>query len=413
MTRLHPSSRQPQWAAWSHKRLEHARALTLGSTIDASSAAAYGSALNSYLSFCRSHDFPIDPTPDTLSFYSVYMAHHIKPTSVDSYLSGICNKLEPFYPDVQKNRCHHLVTRTLRGCKKLRTVPTTRKRPLSRTELAQLRTQYMSLNSHDDLLFFVILLVGFHALMHLGELVWPDKKGLQDFRKVTKRDSVELLPEGFSFFLPGHKADKFFEGNKVIVQWNSSGDDPDEPFRKYLQSWDRLFPFHPHLWLWADGSVPTRGWFIHRLRQHFPADIAGHSLHAGGATALTQAGIPPHIIQAIGHWASDTFHIYIRHHPVLLTALLFSNRSLTDWLVCFHHTSFISHLPLPLFLYFNPPLVHYSPIPYFYYSPLRYTPQSKNPSLGLLLISGQCLKHLYLESPLNDWGGRLEALNVT
>ena len=76
----------------------------------------------------------------------------------------------------------------------------------------------MLLNSHDDLLFFVILLVGFHELMHLGELVWPDKKDLQDFWKVTTQDSVELLPEGFSYFLPGHKADKFFEGNKVIVQ---------------------------------------------------------------------------------------------------------------------------------------------------------------------------------------------------
>ena len=187
----------------------------------------------------------------------------------------------------------------------------------------------MSSNSHDDLLFFVILLVGFHVLMRLGELVWPDKKDLQDFRKVTTRDSVELLPEGFSFFLPGHKADKFFEGNKVIVQRTSSGDDPDEPFRKYLKSRDRLFPFHPQLWLRADGSVPTRGWFIHRLRRHFPADVAGHSLRAGGATALTQAGIPPHIIQAIGRWASDSFQIYIRHHLVLLTALLFSNRSST------------------------------------------------------------------------------------
>ena len=166
--------------------------------------------------------------------------------------------------------------------------------------------------------------------MHLGELVWPDKKGLQDFQKVTKRDSVELLPKGFSFFLPGHKANKFFEGNKVIVQQNSSGDNLDEPFCKYLQSQDCLFPFHPQLWLRADGSVPTCGWFIHCLCQHFPADIAGHSLRAGGATVLAQAGIPPHIIQVIGCWASDTFHIYICHHLVLLTALLFSNRSPTD-----------------------------------------------------------------------------------
>jgi hypothetical protein len=318
-----PSSRQPHRAAWSRERLEHERAVALGNAIDALSAAAYSSALQSYVTFCRSHNFPIDPTPDTLSFYTVFMCHHIKPNSVNAYLSGICNELEPFYPHARLNRRHQLVARTLRGCKKLRAVATTRKRPLRRAELSSLHDRYMSSTEHNDLLFFVILLVGFHALMRLGELVWPDKKALQDYRKVTKRDSVELLPEGFSFFLPGHKADRFFEGNRIILQRNASGDDPDIPFRKYLASRDRLFPFHPELWLRADGSIPTRSWFIRRLRQHFPSDVAGHSLRAGGATALAQAGIPPHIIQAIGRWASDTFQIYIRQHPVLLAAFLF------------------------------------------------------------------------------------------
>lgn len=188
----------------------------------------------------------------------------------------------------------------------------------------------MSSSSHDDLLFFVILLVGFHGLMRLGELVWPDKTSLQDYRKVTKRSSVELLPDGFSFFLPGHKADRFFEGNRILLQRNTRGDDPDSPFRKYLTSRDALFPFHPELWLRVDGSIPTRGWFIRHLRKHFPSDVAGHSLRAGGATALAQAGIPPHIIQAIGRWASDTFQIYIRHHPVLLAAFLFGHSRDTD-----------------------------------------------------------------------------------
>lgn len=108
-----------------------------------------------------------------------------------------------------------------------------------------------------------------------------------------------MLPEGFAFLLPGHKADKFFEGNKVILQRNSSGNDPNGPFCKYLQSRDQLFPFHPQLWLRADGTVPTRGWFIRRLRQHFPSDVSGHSMRVGGATALAQVGIPPYIIQAI------------------------------------------------------------------------------------------------------------------
>jgi hypothetical protein len=319
-----PSSRQPHRAAWSRERLEHERAVALGNAIDASSAAAYSSALQSYVTFCRLHNFPIDPTPDTLSFYTVFMCYHIRPNSVNAYLSGICNQLEPFYPHACANRHHQLVARTLRGCKKLRAVATTRKRPLRRAELGSLRDQYMSSSNHDDLLFFVLLLVGFHGLMRLGELVWPDRTALRDYRKVMKRSSVELLPGGFSLFLPGHKADRFFEGNRVILQRNAADDDPDAPFRKYLASRDRLFPFHPELWLRADGSVPTRSWFIHLLRQHFRSDVAGHSLRAGGATALAQAGVPPHIIQAIGRWASGTFQIYIRQHPVLLAAFLFS-----------------------------------------------------------------------------------------
>ena len=266
------------------------------------------------------------------------MAHHIKLSLVDSYLSGICNELESFHPNVWKNWCYQLVTKTLQGCKKFCAVPTTWKHPLSQAELADLQPQYMSSCSHDDLLFFIILLVGFHALMWLGELVSPDKKALQDFQKVMKHDIVKLLSEGFAFFLPGHKANKFFEGNRVLLQWNSAGDDPDGPFCKYLQSHDKLFPFHPQLWLHADGSVPTCGWFIHRLQQHFPSDIGGHSLRAGGATALAQAGIPPHIIQAISRWASNTFQIYICHHPVLLTALLFSSTPSSHWLSCFYHT---------------------------------------------------------------------------
>jgi hypothetical protein len=194
-------------------------------------------------------------------------------------------------------------------------------------ELSTLRERYMSSTDHDELLFFVILLVGFHALMRLGELVWPDKKALQDYRKVTKQSTVEFLPEGFSFFLPGHKADKFFEGNRVIVQCNAAGDDPDAPFRKYLTSRDNIFPFHAELWLRADGSIPTRSWFIRNLRAHFPSNVAGHSLRVGGATALAQASIPPHIIQAIGRWASDTFQIYIRQHPMLLAAFLFGRNT--------------------------------------------------------------------------------------
>ncbi len=47
-------------------------------------------------------------------------------------------------------------------------------------------------------------------------------------------------------------------------------------------------------------------------------------MRAGGATALAEAGVSLALIQAIGRWSSDAFKIYIRHHPVLLAALLYS-----------------------------------------------------------------------------------------
>src|SRR5882724_5086451 len=37
------------------------------------------------------------------------MAHHIDPRSVTSYLSGICNTLEPYYPTVRSVRNSALV----------------------------------------------------------------------------------------------------------------------------------------------------------------------------------------------------------------------------------------------------------------------------------------------------------------
>ncbi|OCH83956.1 hypothetical protein OBBRIDRAFT_713468, partial [Obba rivulosa] len=50
-----------------------------------------------------------------------------------------------------------------------------------------------------------------------------------------------------------------------------------------------------------------RSWFMRHLRRFFPTDVAGHSLHAGGATALAACGMTPMFIQTRGHWKSDTW----------------------------------------------------------------------------------------------------------
>ncbi|KAJ3506135.1 hypothetical protein NLJ89_g7033 [Agrocybe chaxingu] len=332
---LPPSSRQPTRAAWSRDRLVHERAVALGFALEPSSISSYSSALQSYISFCRLHNFPVEPTPDTLSFFVVYMCSHIKPTSVKSYLSGICNQLEPFFPNVRSVRRHTLVTRTLLGCTKRRATPTSRRRPLSRDELSVIHTSLSTSPDHDDILFLTILSTTFHGLMRLGENVWPDQTSLQDYRKVILRSSVTTTPDSFAFLLPGHKADRLFEGNRILIHRATAGDAPLSAFTNYISSRDHLFALKPELWLRRNGSIPTRHWFLSRLLALLPnpTDIGGHSLRAGGATYYAITGVPSHIIRAMGRWKSDTFEIYIRQHPALLAALLFSSTAQDNPLV--------------------------------------------------------------------------------
>jgi hypothetical protein len=319
-------SRQRHRVAWTRERLLHERSLAMGQSIDLSTWKNYGSALNSYLSFVRIHNFPVEPTPDTLSFYIVFMCNNdsnIKPDSVDSYLSGICHQLEPYFPSVRSARKSTICKRTLTGCKRLRGVPTNRKRALVMDDLQRVVDHYSDSGSHDDLLFVTQLLSGFFALHRLGELCVPDDKSLVDHRKITKRTSVSVSNDDYRYFLNSHKGDRTFEGNTIIIQRHHIALDPLSHFKKYLSSRDRLFPFSSELWLRADGSRPSRSFFISRLNLFFDSNVAGQSMRAGGATSLAESGVPPHLIQAIGRWASKAFQIYIRKNPVLLQALLF------------------------------------------------------------------------------------------
>jgi hypothetical protein len=323
MIDISPGSRQPRREPWTMDRLFYERSIALGLSIDESSNITYTSALNSYLTFCKIHCLPIEPTEQTLSFFTVFMSSHIKPDSVDSYLSGIANQLESFFPDVRKNRNSILVSRTLAGCKRCFGTAVDCKRPLSKADLHFLASEIGPSPSHDDLLFLAMIITGFYALLRLAEMVFPDKLQARNYKKVTLRHTVNISSTSYSFLLPGHKADRFFEGNTVIIQKDSLQTDPYNIFNQYLSSRDSIHPFKPELWLRQSGNVPTRSWFMRRLRKFFPKDIGGASMRAGGATALAEAGVAPYIIQATGRWASVTFQIYIRKNPVVLQALLY------------------------------------------------------------------------------------------
>ena len=319
-----PGSRQPTREVWSRERLYRERALALGFALDKSTLNSYGSALNSYLNFIYLHNFPVEPTPDTLSCFTVYMSHYINPRSVDSYLSGICQQLEDQFPEIRKIRSSPLVKRTLQGCLKMKATPTKRKHPLSPEDLNHVATYYFNSEDHDDLLFLALLYTGVFGLMRLGELTLPDDSSLIDWRKVTRRSTLKLYAEHYGFVLPHHKADRFFEGNNVLVRGFHPNVNPINYFMNYIASQDRLMPLASPLWLTKVGEIPRRSFFIRRLHIFFDNDFGGQSMRATGATLLAELGTPPMIIQGMGRWSSEAFRIYIRKNPAILQALIYA-----------------------------------------------------------------------------------------
>ena len=183
-------SSQPAHLPWSIDHFLHEHAIALGQAIDFATWKNY--ALNSYLEFIRIHNFEVDPTEDTLSYFVVFMSYHIKPSSVNTYLSGICQQLEPFFPGVRTAQKSKLVERTLCSCKRMRGQPITRKLPLSIDNLCVIYTSIHLSTDHDDKLFLAQLFTGFFALLCLGKLTYPDDASLHDPQKLSRRNSVSL-----------------------------------------------------------------------------------------------------------------------------------------------------------------------------------------------------------------------------
>jgi hypothetical protein len=234
------------------------------------------SALNSYITFCHLHGFNIEPTPRTLALYITFQSTYINPKSVDTYLFRICNQIETHFPDVRTAHKSLLVSCALQGAKCCFGVPTHQKLPLTNDNLLEVLTTYQPFPSHDDKLFLTQLFVGTTCLLRLAELVWPNTLALQDYREVSMRHSVQVSDVAISFWLPGHKADRFFKGNRLFI--HMSMNEPFILFKSYLSSHDLIFRACPELWLRSNGTIPTRSWFISHLRQFFPNSIVGKSM---------------------------------------------------------------------------------------------------------------------------------------
>lgn len=315
-------SRQPVRQAWSLERFQREHAIALGHAVATSTNLTYDSALSSYVEFCRLHQFPLEPTIQTLCYYILFMSHHVKPTTISSYLSGIISKFSPYFANAKQARSSALVKQTLQGIYRLRGSKITRKRPITPEDLHTILVRFQASTIYDDILFLAMTWTGWHGLLRLSELTQPSRRRQRDYRKLMLRNDVRLSPTTCRLLLPTHKADQNLAGHDIILQRVAGHLDPISPFTTYLSSRDRLFFLFPELWLRENGEVPTFGWYVAKLRCALGADVGGSSLRSGGADYLAGLGTPHAIIQAVGRWSSEAFKVYLRTHPTLVQAAI-------------------------------------------------------------------------------------------
>src|SRR5882724_6943577 len=115
----------------------------------------------------------------------------------------------------------------------------------------------------------------------------PNTKSKCSCKKLSWRHTLRLHSDHFTYLLPFHKGNHFFEGNTVLVTSRPSMCTfPLRMMHSYLALRDTNFSLLPELWLMLDGCIPIYSWFVARL-------------HA----ALAVKGVSDNHIKAAGHWA--------------------------------------------------------------------------------------------------------------
>jgi hypothetical protein len=150
----------------------------------------------------------------------------------------------------------------------------------------------------------------------MGELVQKNDQSLFDWRKIIKRPSVTFENGRVQYHLPYHKGDPFFRGTDVLFTSQEVAD-PVSLLKEYLCWRDCLHGAKAALFLCENGSHPSRSWFDLKFFAILDRRFGGHSARTGCATFLASLGVSELVIQAIGHWSSEAWKIYICENPAI------------------------------------------------------------------------------------------------
>jgi len=301
--------------------------LMLSSTIAVGTEKVYATGWRSWLRFCTEFKLAaLNPPEHVLCAFVAWLAtpaaarkRGLAVSTVRNYLSGIAHgHVMRGLPSPTADLA--LLRRVTKGHMRWRGIHTKQKRPITIGLLALIAGVVDRSDAVQSTVFDALCL-GVHGLIRLGELL-PRPSG---DRSPMTRAAAYFAPGGMhaSLFLPVSKSDPFGAGARVHLFASRDSTCPIAALHRLL-----AVPGTPSMPLLRHGDkalsrdlfITTIRSFIARVETKYglrlrAREFAGHSMRRGGATSLSNRGVPSHFIQWLGRWKSDTYKIYIDYAP--------------------------------------------------------------------------------------------------
>ncbi|KAJ7918068.1 hypothetical protein B0H13DRAFT_2321718 [Mycena leptocephala] len=174
-----------------------------------------------------------------------------------------------------------------------------------------------ALRVYEEVVELPYLGVDFSSLGRHKDALRTDNKAVKLRPKLAATDPMFFEPLaaslddlGIDFGNLGRHEEALLAGEEAVELWRKLADTDPIFIDRLAVSLRNLSVVFRNLGrrkdaLRADAEIVKLRRQLHPT--HGNKNIGGQSMRAGGATALAEDGAPPHVIQASGRWASNTF----------------------------------------------------------------------------------------------------------
>lgn len=282
----------------------------------------YATAQRRFIEFCFATGqlsptgFPCPADEWTLMSFTTELSKTLHANTVKVYLAGVRSlHIEQGFQDPFENRPR--LARVIRGVKRLRSTPTTKRMPVTMEVLRQMK-RVLQLRYYDDALFWAASCFGFFGFLRCGEFTVssPGDQFDPDIHLCLSDVSVDshTCPSVILARIKASKTDPYRKGFTLRLCATGGEICPVQAVTQYLH----MRGGQPgSLFRDVNGKPLTRASYSKLLqavttRAGVVGNYSSHSLRIGAATTAAQVGVPDHMIKTLGRWQSDAYQIYIR-----------------------------------------------------------------------------------------------------